>query len=121
MAFKIDGTTLTTQPSRIEITFPSSEVLSTADGSPIVVEIPAGSKRRIRVTWGVEGTKTSLITQLELLRTSAIVSVTYDDDESNEVTVTNTYMPRVPLDTPPGSLNALVPYQNPIILEFIEL
>lgn len=121
MAFKIDATTIDPQPSRIEVTFPAAEVVTTADGSPIVVEIPAGDKRRIRVTWGVDGTKRSLLTQLESLRTSSIVAVTYDDDTGAETTVTSTYMPRVPLDTPPGSTSAITPYQNPIILEFIEL
>jgi len=119
VAFKIDGNTLTNQPSRVEVSYEGVQMKLTADGSQIAVE--PSSKRRVRVTWGVDGTKQAVTEELKTLRTSALVSLTYDDTDGSETTIASAYMPLVPSAHMPGGDSAVVRFQAPISLEFLEM
>lgn len=118
MPFKIDGNTLTNQPSRTEVSYEDPKVKYTIDGSYKIVQPSA--KRRVRVTWGVAGTRQAVTTELEELRTDDIVSVTFVKDGSEE-TISEMYFPRVPYSTIPGGDALQVPAQAPLTLEFFEL
>ena len=119
MSFKINDVVLTYQPSRVEVSYESPQAKLTADGSYILV-LPS-SRRKLRVTWGVEGTQQAVTEELKAKRTAALVKVTYDDTDGNEASITQAFMPLVPSDHIPGGDSAVVPYQGPVVLEFWEI